>query len=200
MGNAIRKRPPVVIVLGLDDSGKTSVLYSLQKKNIDTVQPTEHSPLENIKIKQYKMMAWDLSGKDKVRNLWRHYFVGSDAVLFVIDSSNRDRLIESKQELAKLLNEPLLKDVVFMIFLNKCDLPNAMTQQEIEDQLQIESILPPPQNASDVNRRIKIVTTSAVSTNQYNLNIQDSFIWIIEQVKDRKKNLKKQLNRQQSVQ
>ncbi|EGC30305.1 hypothetical protein DICPUDRAFT_41641 [Dictyostelium purpureum] len=188
MGNSSSKKSPHVLLVGLDNAGKTSLLYNLTNKNIDTVQPTSpQNPFEKIKVQNQKLIIWDLSGKESFRNKWRHYFVGNDIVIFVIDSTDRDRLEESKEELAKLLNEPLLRDSPFLILLTKNDLANQMTQQDIEDQININTISPSPQNANEANRKIKFFSTSSLNGS----NIKESFAWIVEQHKERVKREKK---------
>ena len=74
------------------------------------------------------------------RPLWRHYYQNSDALIFVIDSNDRDRLSECKDELWRFLQEDELKDSVLLIMANKQDLPNALSTQEITEKLELNSI------------------------------------------------------------
>jgi hypothetical protein len=74
------------------------------------------------------------------RPLWRHYYQNTDALIFVIDSNDRERLPECKDELWRFMQEDELKDCVLLVMANKQDLPNAMTSQEITDKLQLNSI------------------------------------------------------------
>ena len=74
------------------------------------------------------------------RPLWRHYYQNTDALIFVVDSNDRDRLPECKDELWRFTQEDELKDCVLLVLANKQDLPNAMTTQEITDKLELNSI------------------------------------------------------------
>ena len=66
---------------------------------------------------------WDVGGQDKIRPLWRHYFQNTQGIIFVVDSNDRDRIIEAREELQRMLNEDELRNAVLLIFANKQDLP-----------------------------------------------------------------------------
>jgi signal recognition particle receptor subunit beta len=67
--------------------------------------------------------------------LWRHYFQNTQGLIFVVDSNDRERVQEAREELSKMLEEDELRDAIILIFANKQDLPNAMTAAEITDKL-----------------------------------------------------------------
>ena len=52
-------------------------------------------------------------------------------LIFVIDSNDRERIGEAREELNRMLNEDELREAVLLIFANKQDLPNAMNAAEI---------------------------------------------------------------------
>ncbi len=71
----------------------------------------------------------------QIRPLWRHYFQNTQGLIFVVDSNDRDRIGEARDELHRMLNEDELRDAVLLVFANKQDLPNAMNAAEITDKL-----------------------------------------------------------------
>ncbi len=83
---------------------------------------------------------WDVGGQDKIRPLWRHYYQGTQGLIFVVDSNDRERVSEAAEELGKMLREEELKDVVILVLANKQDLPNAMSVAEITDKLGLHSL------------------------------------------------------------
>lgn len=135
------KRKEVRVLLhGLDASGKTTILYKLKFPNENlTITPTLGFNVESILIKGYEFTAWDVGGRDKVRTLWRHYYPGTDALIFVIDSSDRERFDQSRDELGRAMSEDELNKIPFLVFCNKQDLPNAMSPEEIEKKLGVEN-------------------------------------------------------------
>jgi len=67
--------------------------------------------------------VWDVGGQDKIRPLWRHYFQNTQGIIFVVDSNDRDRIVEAREELQRMLNEDELRDAILLVFANKQDLP-----------------------------------------------------------------------------
>lgn len=63
--------------------------------------------------------VWDVGGQPKLRPLWRHYYFNTQAVIFVVDATDADRLTEAQTELNKLMTERELKDASLLIFANK---------------------------------------------------------------------------------
>ena len=74
------------------------------------------------------------------RPLYRHYYQNTDAFIYVIDSNDRERIDDCREELQKMLTEEELKDAPFLILANKQDLPNAMSTQDITEKLQLHQI------------------------------------------------------------
>lgn len=64
-----------------------------------------------------------MGGQDKIRPLWRHYFQNTQGIIFVVDSNDRDRVVEAREELQRMLNEDELRDALLLVFANKQDLP-----------------------------------------------------------------------------
>lgn len=67
----------------------------------------------------------DVGGQDKIRPLWRHYYTGTQGLIFVVDCADRDRIDEAKQELHRIINDREMKDAIILIFANKQDLPDG---------------------------------------------------------------------------
>lgn len=83
---------------------------------------------------------WDIGGQDKIRALWRHYFVGVNAVIYVVDSADRERIAESQEELQKILQETELRGCSLLVLANKMDLPNAMSVGDVTSALGLVDI------------------------------------------------------------
>ena len=77
------------------------------------------------------MTVWDVGGQDRIRALWRHYYQNTDAVIFVVDSSDVERLDEAASELSKVLGEPELAAARLLVLANKQDLPTAQSSELI---------------------------------------------------------------------
>ena len=133
-------KPMRILILGLDAAGKTTILYKLKLGEIVRAIPTIGFNVETITYKNITIVGWDVGGKDKIRPLWRHYFQDTTAILFVVDSNDRDRIGEARDELHRILDETQLSEAILLVFANKQDLPNAMHTAEITDKLGLHSL------------------------------------------------------------
>ncbi|KAI8593229.1 Arf GTPase arf1 [Geranomyces variabilis] len=129
-----------ILMVGLDAAGKTTILYKLKLGEIVTTIPTIGFNVETVEYKNISFTVWDVGGQDKIRPLWRHYFQNTQGIIFVVDSNDRDRVGEARDELQRMLNEDELRDAVLLVFANKQDLPNAMTAPEITDKLGLNAL------------------------------------------------------------
>ena len=98
--------------------------------------------VETVEYKNISFTVWDVGGQDKIRPLWRHYFQNTQGLIFVVDSNDRERVNEAREELMRMLAEDELRDAVLLVFANKQDLPNAMNAAEITDKLGLHSLRP----------------------------------------------------------
>lgn len=128
------------LMIGLDAAGKTTILYKCKLGEVVTTIPTIGFNVETLEYKNHRFEVWDVGGQDKIRPLWRHYFQNTNTVIFVVDSSDRDRIEEARDELAKILSEEALRDAILLVFANKQDLPNAMTVTEVTEKLGLENV------------------------------------------------------------
>merc|ERR1712000_425853 len=134
------KKSMRILMVGLDATGKTTILYKLKLGEIVTTIPTIGFNVETVEYKKINFTVWDVGGQDKIRPLWRHYFQNTQGLIFVVDSNDRDRVTEACDELNKMLNEDELREAVLLVFANKQDLPNAMNAAEITDKLGLHSL------------------------------------------------------------
>merc|ERR1712137_1370897 len=134
------KKEMRILMVGLDAAGKTTILYKLKLGEIVTTISTIGFNVGTVEYKNIQFTVWDVGGQDKIRPLWRHYFQNTQGIIFVVDSNDRDRVVEAREELQRMLNEDELRDALLLVFANKQDLPNAMNAAEITDKLGLHSL------------------------------------------------------------
>ena len=74
---------------------------------------------ELIQHNNFKLAVWDVAGQDSLRSLWKHYYQNTKAVIFVVDSSDRNRIDQAKNELHKIVNDEELKEATLVLLANK---------------------------------------------------------------------------------
>ncbi|XP_038068546.1 E3 ubiquitin-protein ligase TRIM23-like [Patiria miniata] len=129
-----------VVVLGLDNAGKTTILFKLKQNEFIQTIPTIGFNVETVEYKNVKFTIWDVGGDTKLRPLWKHYYFNTQALLFVIDSTDADRLDEVYDELAVLMSEKQLKDSLLLIFANKQDSPQALSVDTLAERLGLHKL------------------------------------------------------------
>ena len=126
-----------ILLLGLDAAGKTTILYKLNLGDTVNTIPTVGFNVENVLYKNIEMNCWDIGGQEKIRRLWYHYYEGADAVIFVVDCNDPERMQEAKQELYALMDHDALRHASLLVYANKQDLPQSMTTSQIANKLEL---------------------------------------------------------------
>ena len=167
-----RKTKVRVICVGLDNSGKSTIINYLKPKKVVSapralcpqsgrappptrecgvwqkaeteVVPTVGFSVEDFTKGNLSFTVFDMSGQGRYRNLWEHYYKDCGGIIFTVDSTDKIRLCVARDELLTLLNHVDLKNVPIVFFANKMDLPTALTPVECVQQLELDKILDKP--------------------------------------------------------
>ncbi|XP_060677126.1 ADP-ribosylation factor 3-like [Hemiscyllium ocellatum] len=159
-----------ILMIGLDAAGKTTILYKLKLGEVVTTIPTIGFNVETVEYKNFSFTVWDVGGQDKIRSLWRHYFQNTQGLIFVVDSNDKERVSEAREELMQVLAEDELHNAVLLVFANKQDLPNAMSTAQISDKLGLNSL----------RNRIWYIQATCATTGEGLFNGLD---WLADQLK-----------------
>jgi small GTP-binding protein len=124
-------------MIGLESSGKTTILYKLHLGEVIATTPTIGFNVETVKFKSLRLDLWDLSGFFRYRPLWTSMYPKCKAFIFVVDSEDRQSISTAKEELDTFLSHPETQKVPLLILANKQDLPNVMPVVEIFDKLEL---------------------------------------------------------------
>ncbi|XP_057369168.1 ADP-ribosylation factor-like protein 3 [Daphnia carinata] len=159
-----------ILLLGLDNAGKTTLLKQLANEDITHITPTQGFNIKSVQSTGFKLNVWDIGGQRKIRPYWRNYFENTDVLIYVIDSSDRRRFDETAEELSELLNEDKLEGVPLLVFANKQDLLGAAPPSELALGLALQTIK---------NRGWQIQACCACTGE----GVQDGMNWICQTIK-----------------
>lgn len=126
-----------ILILGLDNAGKTTLLYRLKMGEVVTTIPTIGFNVESVQYGSLTFDVWDLGGQTSIRPYWRSYYANTAAVVFVVDATDVERLEVAADELRSMLNESELRDAALLVFANKQDQPGAQGAGEISEALKL---------------------------------------------------------------
>ena len=143
MGSALSQLH--VVLLGLDESGKTTVLYRLKLDEFINAVPTIGFNTEKVTIKYGKakgvhMKIWDAGGSDKLRPLWKSYTRAAQGIVFVVDSSDSERFEEARSELLRVARYPENHGIPVLVIANKQDLREAADVDELSGILGLKEL------------------------------------------------------------
>ncbi|CAG0914629.1 unnamed protein product [Notodromas monacha] len=161
-----------ILILGLDGAGKTTILYRLVGEVVTTI-PTIGFNVEQVTYKNLKFQVWDLGGQTSIRPYWRCYYSNTDAIIYVVDSADKDRIGISKGELVSMLEEEELKNAILVVLANKQDIEGALSVAEVHSALGLDALK---------TRTFQIFKTSALKGDGLNQAME----WLANALTNRK--------------
>lgn len=161
-----------LLILGLDNSGKTTIVKSIMGQNVNEISPTLGFTINTLKSGDYTINMWDIGGQTTIRSYWRNYFEQTDGVIWVVDSSDKLRLKDCKEELHNLLKQDKLAGSTLLVLCNKQDIEGALKTNEIMDFLELNLI---------TTRHWMILGCSAIKSE----GVSKGMEWILDDVNSR---------------
>ncbi|GAB0093249.1 ADP-ribosylation factor-related protein 1 [Sergentomyia squamirostris] len=169
-----------VLILGLDNAGKTTYLEAAKTKltknykgmNPSKITTTVGLNIGQIDIQGIRLSFWDLGGQEELQSLWDKYYQESHAVIYIIDSHDRDRMNESKEVFDKMISNDHLSGVPLLLLANKQDLPDCMGVREIKPVFQHTGHL--------IGRRDCLVMPVSALNGE---GVDDGIKWLVEAIK-----------------
>lgn len=131
-----------VLVLGLDNAGKTTFLERVKHQcnpqykmtPAERVLPTLGQNVASVTPSPGVVLKfWDVGGQDTLRDMWPEYYASAHAVVFVIDSNDLARMDECRKVLMAVVGDDAVEGAQFLVLANKSDLPHALDLVEIKE-------------------------------------------------------------------
>lgn len=140
-----RKRQASVLVVGLDNSGKSSILNYLLPSDAQTddIVPTIGFNIEQFDCKGLSFTAFDMSGQSRYRTLWSNYYHKANGIIFVVDSSDKTRILVAREEFQQLLSHPdiVSRNIPILVFANKMDMRDALSDVGVSSALGLDGVI-----------------------------------------------------------
>lgn len=163
-----------LLILGLDNAGKTTIVKKLCGQSIEEIEPTLGFQIESLEYQNYNLNLWDIGGQSSIRAYWRNYFEQTDGLVWVVDSADLSRLDLVRQELEKLLMQERLAGATLLIWANKQDIEGSIPPEKIVESLGLEDV-------QFQNRHWSIHACSAVTGD----GLIEGMDWLIEDIGSR---------------
>ncbi|KAI8488196.1 PREDICTED: ADP-ribosylation factor-like protein 6 [Branchiostoma belcheri] len=174
----MKKKEVNVICVGLDNSGKTTIINKLKPQNAQQsdIVPTIGFTVEKFASASLSFTVFDMSGQGRYRNLWEHYYKDAQAIIFVIDSSDKLRMVVAKDELEQLLNNQdiLSKRIPILFYANKMDMKESLSAVKVSQMMGLEAIKDKPWH---------ICASNAITGE----GLPEGVEWVTDQIRSMKK-------------
>ncbi|KAJ3277884.1 ADP-ribosylation factor-like protein 8B [Borealophlyctis nickersoniae] len=158
-------------LVGLQNSGKTTLVNVIANGAFsEDMIPTVGFNMRKVTKGAVVMKLWDLGGQARFRSMWERYCRGVNAIVFVVDSADHAKIPAAKTELHTLLEKPQLANIPVLVLGNKNDLTNALSVDQLIEQLGLRSI---------TNREVACYSISAKNST----NIDITLNWLIKNAK-----------------
>ncbi len=167
-----KEREMRILILGLDNAGKTTIVKKFNGQDIHSISPTLGFQINTLYFSNYKLSIWDVGGQISIRTYWRNFFEKTDGLIWVIDSSDKYRLEICKKELHELLKQERLLGSTLLIFYNKSDIKGSMSLKEIKDFLDLDKIR---------SRHWAILPSSAITGK----GLYQGISWLVNEISSR---------------
>mmetsp|Transcript_3951 Transcript_3951/g.10218 ORF Transcript_3951/g.10218 Transcript_3951/m.10218 type:complete len:181 (-) Transcript_3951:186-728(-) len=128
-----------IVMVGLHNAGKTTILYKLHLGDVIETQPTIGSNVEEVCHRNIRFQVWDLGGQERLRKAWGTYYINTQAVILVVDSTDRESIPTVKEELATITAHEDLTGAILLILANKQDAEGAMSAAEVSTALALHA-------------------------------------------------------------
>ena len=159
-----------VVLLGLDNAGKTTFLHLLKEDRLSLIGPTIYSYSEEIQLGNLLLKIVDVAGHKSMRKIWSSFYMNTNAIIYIVDAADIERLQQSKEELMNLFNDLSTQNMPILVLGNKIDFGKAVSEEELIEILEINDHLIQKEN----KRKVMLFMCSLVKKTGY----KEALIWL----------------------
>uniref|UniRef100_A0A7S3DEW0 ADP-ribosylation factor-like protein 13B n=1 Tax=Palpitomonas bilix TaxID=652834 RepID=A0A7S3DEW0_9EUKA len=170
-----RERKVTIILLGIDNAGKTTVFKGIQGSVNEEVAPTAGFNTHTMKESSLSVTIFDVGGGNRIRGIWERYYSEVHGVVFLIDSTDPTRFDEVKEVLGEAMNHRFIKGKPVLFLANKQDLPEALSPVEVEAKLGLS-------NVTTASHRIQPCTALVKTAGEVDANLKSGVKWLLNTI------------------
>ncbi|XP_040082706.1 ADP-ribosylation factor-like protein 13B isoform X2 [Oryx dammah] len=134
-------RKVTLVMVGLDNAGKTATAKGIQGEYPEDVAPTVGFSKIDLRQGKFEVTIFDLGGGKRIRGIWKNYYAESYGVIFVVDSSDEERMEETKETMSEVLRHPRISGKPILVLANKQDKEGALGEADVIECLSLEKLV-----------------------------------------------------------
>ncbi|KXJ24352.1 ADP-ribosylation factor-like protein 13B [Exaiptasia diaphana] len=190
-----RRREPIkkvtLLMVGLDNAGKTSTVADLKGDTLDGITPTVGFLTSSVALYRYNVTIYDIGGGSRIRPIWNNYFSEAYGIVFVVDASDRQRLHETRDVLHESMNSAKIYGKPILILANKQDIKGAMKEEEVYEQLDIDGF----SKRNKCQCQVYSCTAILGQGNKIDRQIKKGFQWLLQEISQNYSTLSQRVER-----
>lgn len=190
------KREITLLMIGLDNAGKTSTAKHLLGESTEDVVPTVGFSSVKVKHNQFDITIFDLGGGHKIRGIWKNYYASVHGIIFIVDASESERIEECRKEITIVLQDARISGKPMLLLINKQDIQGALDEAEICTMLELESIV----NKQECPTRVETCSAISINSKKRDKGIDKGFQWLIGHIEKYYKELEERVQRETNEQ
>ncbi|XP_031834429.1 uncharacterized protein LOC116427801 isoform X2 [Nomia melanderi] len=190
MGNCIRRllkrlqkkkcseKIIILLIVGLDNAGKTSVLNRITGESDENVLPTIGFRTVSLRYKSYIVKIYDIGGSSQIRSLWTKYYSGIHGLIYVVDASDISRLTENKVVFGELVSHECISGKPLLLLANKQDINGSIDELDLVENLDVEHVA----NTMKCPTRVEICSSLEGETQlkDNTIGIKNGYKWLLD--------------------
>lgn len=195
-----RRREPwkkvTLLMVGLDNAGKTSTVADLTGDSTDGITPTVGFLNSSFSLHRFHVTLYDVGGGAKIRSIWKNYYAESFGLVFVVDASDTDRLEDSKKILYETEMHPSVAGKPLLVLGNKQDCEGALNENELRRLLELDEL------TEKYKCPCEVFCCTAVlgKENKVDRQIKKGFHWLLSEISKGYVNLSRRVEKDSAEQ
>ncbi|KAI1287025.1 ADP-ribosylation factor-like protein 13B [Halotydeus destructor] len=179
-----QSRPTMrILLIGLDNAGKTTTVMHLLGNPVDDIVPTVgFSTVEMKQFKKCKVQIYDLGGGAKIRSIWTNYFALVHGIIYVVDSSDGNRINQVKETLFEVISHERVQRKPILILINKQDIENSIEEADILKQLDVESLINKYECPTRIEPCSALANYDSKRKHQRDPGIDQGYHWLVNHI------------------
>ncbi|XP_076656334.1 ADP-ribosylation factor-like protein 13B [Halictus rubicundus] len=168
----------ILLIIGLDNAGKTSVLNRISGESDRNVLPTIGFRTVSLKYKSYTVKIYDIGGSPQIRSLWTKYYSGIHGLIYVVDASDISRLTENRVVFGELVSHECISGKPILLLANKQDISGSIDELDLVENLDVEHVA----NTMKCPTRVEICSSTERESQlkDDSIGIKNGYKWILD--------------------